>query len=625
MKSEADEVEMAVVDIAETTEPESPPEPAPPESAPPESAPPESAPPRSAVRGFLRRHRFDLLGWLAYLAGGFWVYLRLWVAPARRLVGDGQDHQLFIWMLAHAARSVTHLENPLFSARLNVPHGVNMMTNTSVLGLGIPMTPVTLLFGAQVSFAVLGVLSLAGTAAAWYYVFSRHLVSSRVAALLAGALCGFAPGMIAHSPGHLHIIAQFVLPFIVLYTLKLPEPGRSIRHGVILGLLITYQVFISEEMLLLVALGTAGLVAVYAVLRWRDARPKLVPFARGLAVAGALAAALLAYPLWFQFLGPQNSRGLPFVASTFVTNALAYVTYPGQSVAGDPVAAVHLASNYGEENAFFGWPLMIVLAAAVIWMWRSWLVRILAITGVGFMVVSLGNHLVIGSHHTRIPAPFLLLSKLPVLDMALPTRFSLIVVPILAALLALAADRVVALAPGGPLPTRLLAIGTAAAILVPIAPIPLHGIDPPAIPAFVTSGAWRSYVPEGHTLVPVPLPRYDAMDGMRWAAATDNAIALPRGFAIGPDGSRARRGVFEARPQPTSDLLRTVAATGIIPGISEQDRANAVQDLRSWRAAVVVLGPHRNQSALQTTLDALLGPGRFIDGAWVWDVRTMVA
>jgi hypothetical protein len=619
MRSETDEVEMAVADIAETTEPVSPPAPSPPKPSPPKPSPPGS------VRSFLRRHRFDLLASLAYLAGGFWVYLRLWVAPDRRLAGDGQDHQLFIWMLAQAARSVTHLENPLFSARLNVPYGVNMMANTSVLGLGIPMTPVTLLFGAQVSFAVVCVLSLAGTAAAWYYVFSRHLVSSRVAALLAGALCGFAPGMIAHSPGHLHIIAQFVLPFIVLYTLKLAEPGRTVRHGVILGLLIAYQVFVSEELLLLAATGTAGLIAVYAVLRWREARSKLVPFVRGLAVAGGLSAVLLAYPLGFQAFGPQNSRGLPFVASTFVTNALAYVTYPGQSVAGDRVAAVHLASNYGEENAFFGWPLLIVLAAAVAWMWRSQLVRVLAVTGLAFMLVSLGNHVAIASHHTRIPAPFLLLSKLPVLDMALPTRFSLIVVPILGALLALAADRVAAVAPGGPLPTRLLATGTAAAILVPIAPIPLHGIDPPPIPAFVTNGTWRSYVPEGHTLVPVPLPRYDAMDGMRWAAATDNAIALPRGFAIGPDGSPARQGTFDAPPRPTSELLRTVAATGNIPAISERDRVDAVRDLRFWRAAVVVLGPHRYQVALLSTLDALIGPGRLIGGAWVWDVRTMLA
>jgi hypothetical protein len=587
--------------------------------------PPVRRDPRAYLRSLVERHRFGLLATVCYVAGAFWVYARLWVNPARRLVGDGQDHQLFIWMLAHAARSVTHFENPLFSTRLNVPDGVNMMANTSVLGLGIPMTPVTLLFGPGVSFAVLGLLSLAGTAAAWYYVFSRRLVSSRLAAALAGALCGFAPGMIAHSPGHLHVIAQFLLPFIVLYVLKLAEPEHVVRNGVILGLLIVYQVFISEEMLLLAALGCGGLVAAYAALRWRDVRPILPSYVKGLAVAGGVSAVLLAYPLWFQFLGPEHSRGLPFIASRFFTDAWAYVTYPGQSVAGDPVAAVSYASNFGEENAFFGWPLMVVLTAGVIWLWRSLTVRVLTLTGVVFIALSLGNHLVIKRHDTGIPGPFRLLSELPVFDMALPTRFSLVVVPVLAGLLAVVADRVRTAGTDGALPTRLLALGTAAAVLVPIAPVPLRGFNPTPVPAFVTDGTWRSYVPDGRTLVPVPLPQNDAMTGMRWAAQADLGFAIPRGFFIGPDGGPQRRGVFFAPARPTATLLHTVATTGKVPVLTDLDRQNALADLRFWRAAVVVLTPVAHQDALRSTLDALLGTGQEIDGALVWDVRTMVS
>jgi hypothetical protein len=600
---------MADVDVAETPE------------APEQAAVTE---PAGGLKAFARRHRFGLLAGLCYVLGGFWVYARLWVNPAHRLVGDGQDHQLFLWMLAHAARSVTHLENPLFSMRLNVPFGVNMMANTSVLGLGVPMTPVTLLFGPNVSFAVLGLVSLAGTAAAWYYVFSRRLVSSKLAAALGGALCGFAPGQIAHSPGHLHIIAQFVLPFIVLFVLKLAdEPDRVVRNGVILGLLITYQVFISEEMLLLTAIGCAGLVAVYAILRWREIGAKWRPLATGLVVAGAVAAVLLAYPLWFQFFGPQHSRGLPFVASAFITDAWAYVTYPGQSVGGDPVAAVRLASNYGEENAFFGFPLMVVVLAGVVWLWRLLAVRVLAIAGLVFIALSLGNHVVVKGHNTHIPGPFLVLDKFPVLNMALPTRFSLVVVPILGALLALIADRILALEADGPLPTRLLALGTAAIVLVPIVPVPLRGFTPPAPPTFITAGTWKQYVPEGRTLVPVPLPRNDTITGMRWAADAGLGFALPRGFFIGPDGGPKHRGVFEPPQRPTATLLRTVAATGNIPEITPADRQNIVTDLRFWRAAVVVLTPQPHEDALRATLEALLGPAQLVDGAVLWDVRTV--
>jgi hypothetical protein len=602
-----------------------------PEEGPPST--PETLPVPAAER-FPVRHRYGLIATACYLFGAFWVYARLWLDPAHRLVGDGQDHQLFIWNLAQAAHSVSHLTNPLFSTTLNVPGGVNLMTNTSVLGLGIPLTPVTLLFGPQVTFALLGLISLAGTAGAWYFVFSRRLVQSRVAAIVGGGVCGFAPGMIAHAPGHLHIIAQFVLPFLLLYVIKLAEGTRPLRDGIVLGLLITYQVFLSEEMLLLAAMGCGGFVLVYAVLRFRSAGAMLWPLVRGLLVAGAVAGVLLAYPLWFQFLGPRHSRGLPFETSDFITNALAYVTFPSQSVGGwaDPKVAVHLANNYGEENSFFGLPLMLVLIGTAVWLWRVFAVRLLASTAAVFMALSLGSHLRIGGHQTRIPGPFLLLSKLPVVDMALATRLSLLVVPMAAALLALCVDRMAATgrrsagAPVGAvaLPARLLNIAVIAVALVPLVPIPLHAFEPPAIPAFITSGTWKLYVPAGRTLVPVPLPRSESMDGMRWQADSGMGFALPQGFFIGPDGTAAQKAVFVPPTRPTADLLREVGQTGNVPAITEGDRRQAVEDLAFWRASVVVLTPHANEKALRTTLDALLGSGRLVDGAWIWNVRTMI-
>jgi hypothetical protein len=63
---------------------------------------------------------------------------------------------------------VRHLENPLFSARQNAPDGVNMMANTSLLGVTLPMAPVTLLFGPQVAYALYLGGALAATAGTSY-------------------------------------------------------------------------------------------------------------------------------------------------------------------------------------------------------------------------------------------------------------------------------------------------------------------------------------------------------------------------------------------------------------------------------------------------------------------------
>ncbi|WP_235966003.1 hypothetical protein [Micromonospora rubida] len=149
------------------------------------------------VRGFDVAVVAGYLGLAALLTGGQW-------GRPDRLFHQDNDQMLFEWMLARGARAVTGPENPLHSAALNAPDGVNLMANTSVLGLGVPLTPVTLLLGTQQAFLVAVVAYLAGTATAWYVLLARRLVGSRVAAAVGGLVCGFAPGMVAQAGAHPH-------------------------------------------------------------------------------------------------------------------------------------------------------------------------------------------------------------------------------------------------------------------------------------------------------------------------------------------------------------------------------------------------------------------------------------
>lgn len=104
----------------------------------------------------LSRRRSDVLALSLYVLGALWVTAKLWMDPSNQTVGRSgrQDQVFFEWVLAHAHWSVTHLANPLFTDRLNVPDGVNMMANTSILGLAIPLAPATAIFGTQVSYAL---------------------------------------------------------------------------------------------------------------------------------------------------------------------------------------------------------------------------------------------------------------------------------------------------------------------------------------------------------------------------------------------------------------------------------------------------------------------------------------
>jgi hypothetical protein len=567
----------------------------------------------------------DVLAVTCYLIGAVWVTAHLWVNPSHRTVGrsGSRDQVFFEWTLSHAQWSVTHLSNPLFTERLNVPDGVNMMANTSILGLAIPLTPVTAAFGPGVSFALLLTIGFAATAAAWYWLFSRHLVRSRLAAFIGAAFCGFAPGMVSQGTGHPNFVAQFLVPFIVWRVMRLRDPGRVLRNGLVLGLLVTYQMFINEEMVFFTAIGCAVFLLAYCLPRWKQVRGSLRPFLAGLGVAALTAGVLMAYPLWFQFFGPQHYRGIPYGAFYYSPSIDSFVGYATESLAGNERLAAKLAPNASEQSAFFGWPLVLLCGVLVWWRRKRPLVPAIAITGVFFAALSLGPNLIVKGVRTGIPAPLSLLSKLPVFDMVVPARLALPVIPVIGLLLALGIERVRdVLANDRTTATfvRPLWYGLLAASLVPIMPTPIASVAAPAVPAFISDGVWREYVQPGRSLVSVPIPRYESIDAMGWAASCELCVTLPGGYFVGPS-SPGGVGRVGSPPRPTATLLARVASTGIVPDINDDDRRQALADLDFWQADTVVLGRQKREWELRVTVEMLLGPAKRVSGVWLWDVR----
>ena len=584
----------------------------------------------------------DVLVVAVYLLVGGYATARLWL-HRDRMVHQFNDQMLFEWMLAHAARAVTHLENPLYSSQLNAPDGFNLMANTSVLGLGIPLTPLTLLSGSQTAFLVCLVGSLAGTATAWYLFLSRRLVSSRFGAAVGGLFCGFAPGMISQASGHLHMIAQFLVPAI-LWLVFDPRPDRVVRRGMALGLLVAYQIFLGEEVLVFLMLA-AGLFAVaYAATDPRGAWRVAPVFLGRLAVGAVTALALAAYPLWFQFFGPGHYRGLPFPPESYVLDVRSFAAASRQAITGHDSVPGHLSPNPTEENSFFGLALILLCLVVVVWQWRRPMVKALAACWLVFALLSLGSQVRFNGQMTDIPGPYRLVAGLPLVDLAVPARFPLICIPIMAILLAISIDRVFAVAappadaPGptsraaagsdlGParLPIRWLWTGAVAAAVLPLAPVPIRTVPVWPVPDFVATGQWRSYVPPDRTMVPVPpTTGGEATAGMFWSARTGVPFTAPGGYFIGPRGPHDPGARWGSPDLPTAVLLDRVAFTGKVPPISDADRQQAIEDLRHWRAAVVVQGGLTNGNPVKQTVDQLLGPGQQIGGAWVWDVRDRV-
>lgn len=569
--------------------------------------------------------RRDLPVFALFLATALWVTSGIWADPVRRVApfysGDPAQVQFF---LAHSVRVVLHGEFPFYTERLNYPDGVNLMANTSILGLGIPMVPITLLFGPAVSFVVLVTLGLAGTAAAWYLVLSRHVVTSRAAAVVGGWFCGFSPAMLSHANWHPNIVSQFLIPFIVWRVIVLTRSTRPVRDGVILALLVTYQVFINEEILLFTALACGVFLLAMLVQQPRRWTAAWRPLAGGLGVCAVIAGTLLAYPLYVQFVGPQAYHGLSDAVRDYGNDIAAFFMPGSATLGGNPVANADLAPNYSEENAFFGSSLALLAVAIVIWLRREVVVRALAFTGAFFAVLSLGERVTYW-HRELFVGPWEWLVKLPLLNAVVPTRFGMITSVAVGVLLALAVDRTLAVDLANRRVLRGLVAAGLAIALVPIAPVPLKEVTRPPVPEFITSGEWRRYVGPDQSLVPVPIPAMGVTDGMRWAAATNLEFNLPGGYFLAPrSGISGDSGRFGGRPAGITAILDRVATTGSTVEIDERQRRRALDELRYWRAAILVLPvKEKNADALRDTVDQIVGPGHRVSDVWVWDVRDL--
>jgi hypothetical protein len=613
---------------------------------------------------------------LSYVAAAVTVLQHLWADPQGRMFADnGQDHIFFEWVLTHAARLFTHGDNPFFTDQLNAPFGVNLMANTSVLGLALPLAPITLLFGAGATLVLIDTIALAGTAAAWYLILSRHVVTSRVAAYIGALFCGFAPSMISQSTGHPNIAGQFLIPFIVWSVLRLGRPGPTLRRGLVLGALVLYQCFLNEEILFLTAVALA--VFLLTFLRPRDYGPVLRSALPAIGVGALFAGVFLAYPLYQQFSGPQAYHGLPEFVHGFSTDGASFTEFSRRSIFAPELAKIDKMGGPTEENTFFGWPLISLLAAAFVALLHLRVARALMATGVVFGALSLGTMVKWKGEETQTRGPWFWVHQLPLFDSVVPTRLALVITPLVGVMLALLVDRYImspAPAPDAPAaeaagespgdlvpsgaPRANLSSGSsdsaamsessegavgvktdtrpdpeettpaarwlwAAAVLtalIPLIPTPQPADPRSPLPTFFATGAWRETIPVHSTVVPVPLGWWEGLDGMRWATQGNLDFRIAGGYFLAPNPDDPKgAAMFGPAGRPTMQILNDVAGNGSVPQITPDQQAQARADAAFWKADFLVLpDQHGNSEAIRQTADQLFGPSKHIQDVWIW-------
>ena len=569
--------------------------------------------------------------WRTYLragAGYLVVSLVLWAHvlahPATVTTCGCGDGALTLWVIKWPAYALSHGLNPFYSAKLFVPKGINMAPNS--LGLGLAAAPVTWLFGPVASLNVIDVVSPAVSALAMFWLL-RRWVTWAPSALVGGLLFGFSPFVVvslALAHPNFGLLAPVPLIIGCLDDLFVRHRFRPLRVGVVLGLLVVVEFFVSVEVLSLVSLF--AVLAALALGGWALARRDRAVGRTVLAAVPAVAAAagvalvLLAYPLWFFFAGPAHLTGRAWPDSPAGTVANTWGAFLNGFISAPLTGIMHLFGGYqGPALPLLGYLggglIVVVVVGAVVWH-RDPVLRGFALVGLVAVVLSLG--VVPGSW-----SPWRLFVHLPVLNNVVPVNISVIVDTCAAIVLALVVDNVHravgrrSRAWRGP-----VAGGVAAVALVPIV-VALWPNIPMTVRA-VRSPVWFTrtapHLSGDQVVLPYPAALGGIQSSMAWQTRAGLTFSMVGGGGPGITPSRAgpetpgfmvlsRASVsLGPAPAPTAanlDAIRAALAgwgvTTVVvpdqPGLPSYDRGRTVPYAVGLFTAALGRPPVRQSSA----------------------------
>jgi hypothetical protein len=545
-----------------------------------------------------------------YLLGAVLVTVRLWADPAGRMpAGDRQDVNLFAWFLRYSATAVSHGHLPaLVTTALGAPRGVNLMWNTAFLLPGVLLSPVTLLFGPQVSITVVLTVSIAGSAASLFFVLRRWGASLGGAAL-GGAVYGFSPALLNSGLGHYHLTLAVLPPLIIDALLRIVTGrGSALRNGAWMGLLVGAQVFISEEMLVYTAVAGLLLVAVVALGQPRAVPGRIRDAALGVATGAAVTLLITGYPLWVQFRGPLHEHT---VLSGSWRGNLAFFVDPSANLLFHSRSSAAWVASYvlglPEALAYLGWPLIAALVAAAIWFWRDQRVRAAAVTCAVMELCSLGGgplhvggFLLSGSF-----LPYHWIQGLPLMAQIIPTRFSILGAGAAGAALAFALDRARSAAAQGRPWRKAIPAAVAVLAVLPLIPVPYRVAPVPPVPPGWQAAFTRLHLAPSARVLVIPVTLIAHTEVMRWQADTGQPASMIGGYYLEP--GRKAEATFSIGPTEYAAeyLNRLYARRAPFP-----QPAVVRSALNYWRPAAIV-ALTRKTSPLGKLLISLIGQPAF--------------
>jgi len=559
---------------------------------------------------WLRRPRFTLPAVLMlFTALAVLVKLDVWASPLTRFTGSADAEQM-MWFLSWPPFAVSHHMNPLLSNYINYPTGFNLLWNTTMPALGLLLWPITAIWGAIATYNVIMTAAMA-LSAFFAFIAIRRYVHNDLAALAGGLLFGFSPAVIAQEYGHAQVaFSAITIPLTLLIVDELLVRQRlpTWLMGVLTAALGVFQFFVFQEFFATEIMAALIVAAVLAFMYRPLIRERSRYVLRSVGIGAALAALVLAYPIIaIQLGGPDRIHGVIHDPNLFSTDLLNPVMpTPLALFAPRWVTAIsaRFSQNPSEADGYIGIPLLVLSLFVVVRYWRVPVIRVAAVTAVVIGILSLGPHLEIAGHNTKIPLPWWPVSQLPLVGNILPSRMMYFVYLPLGIGLAFLLDRMWVARRNWIRPVLVAAVA-----LVPLLPSLPFFDNTLTIPSYFRTSAVEE-IPAGAVVYAMPFPQPWAMDPMNWQFASRMRFRLIGGYVLGPlatgqDGLQQVANAFAGASPP--------------PAITPDQRAEFLREVRSNRVGAVIVGPVTNQSAaIAFCTDALGSRPHVSDGLAVW-------
>ncbi len=544
-----------------------------------------------------------------------------------------------MWFLNWVPYALGHHMNPLFSTLANAPNGINMVNNTSVMFVGLLVSPITVLFGPAAALNTALTLALAGSATSMYFV-TRRFTTWRPAAFVAGLVYGVGPYGVAQGASHLQLSFVVLPPIILLlvHDIAVRKEGSSVLRGVILGLLVTAQFFVSVEVLAMTAIFGVLLFAYIAVRGHRMIPAQFSSALRGYASTAGVAVVLLAYPVWYMERGPGHLTGYYSIPAPYHADLLSPLI-PDSSFRVSVPSLLAMADKFavtpGENSAYLGLTLLAALLVGSVWLRRRAEVQAGLLVGIVAFVCSLGPRLLItaapgitsfGTSTGRIPLPWAWAAHFPLIRDILPSRFGLFVVMAAAFLLGFIVDRVHALTEKRTTSSwraALAPIGIAVVALVPLIPsVPYVGIIPVPSSTYFASDLVRD-LPPGQLALIYPYPTAQIPTAAYWQTEAAMRFVMPGGYFLVPQlsggGLAGSTFALDTLSTTTGNALSALYL-GQPPARTPALRAGIRNELAAWKVrSVVAVPPPGTEPSVVSFIDWMVGtpPVRAAD-AYVW-------